>query len=102
MRFTVTSVFRDKLTSRIEFPLEGLDMGPFVIGDQSREGRELIYDCYAILRHIGGIKEGRFSAYIQSSVDGNWFLVEDNSVSQFNIDQLDPSDPYILFYQLRD
>jgi len=101
-RFQYSRMYRDKIDSFVEFPLDSLDMTPYVIGDQSFHGKQLLYDCYAISNHFGGLGGGHYTAYVKSSVDGNWYDMDDSSTSLVNLNQLKTPAAYVLFYQLRD
>eukprot|EP00475_Leptophrys_vorax_P028481 TRINITY_DN4121_c0_g1_i1.p1 TRINITY_DN4121_c0_g1~~TRINITY_DN4121_c0_g1_i1.p1 ORF type:complete len:912 (-),score=279.12 TRINITY_DN4121_c0_g1_i1:98-2833(-) len=101
-RFQYSRMYRDKIDSFVDFPINGLDMTPYVIGGQSHGGKQLIYDCYAISNHFGGLGGGHYTAYVKSSVDGNWYDMDDSSTSQVNPAQLKTPAAYVLFYQLRE
>ena len=47
---------REKVTSLVHFPIEGLDMKPYVLGPC--EESEAIYDLYAVSNHMGGMGGG--------------------------------------------
>ncbi|GBP98349.1 Ubiquitin carboxyl-terminal hydrolase 2 [Eumeta japonica] len=48
-RFSPTERFRGKLNVVVEFPLSGLDMGPYA----AARGQEAVYDLYAVSNHSG-------------------------------------------------
>ena len=43
----------------LQFPLEELDLKPYVAGPQKAE--DLIYDCYAISNHMGSCNAGHYT-----------------------------------------
>ncbi|KAH8009697.1 hypothetical protein HPB51_019008 [Rhipicephalus microplus] len=43
-----------KVDERVEFPLEGLDLAPFVSGPKPQAAESLLYDLHAYICHIGG------------------------------------------------
>jgi ubiquitin carboxyl-terminal hydrolase 4/11/15 len=47
----------------IDFPLENLDMTPFVLSKHQKENSKLIYDCFAVSNHFGGVGGGHYTAY---------------------------------------
>lgn len=91
---------RDKITSYIDFPLEGLDLTELV--SHYAEGEEPIYDCYAVSNHYGGLGGGHYTAYTLTD-DGTWCHYDDSRVTN-NLDTKEVlSDAaYVLYYRRRD
>ena len=52
---------REKNDKRIEYPIEGLEMGQYIIGPQKDE--HPVYDLYAVSVHSGGLGGGHYTAY---------------------------------------
>jgi ubiquitin C-terminal hydrolase len=50
-----------KLDTLVEFPINGLDLAPFVLS--SSDGDPLIYDLFAISNHMGSANFGHYTAY---------------------------------------
>ena len=48
-----------KLDTFVDFPLDGLDMSPFVMS----QGKPLIYDCFAVSNHFGNVGFGHYTAF---------------------------------------
>lgn len=57
-----------KLDTFVDYPLEGLDMKPFVLSKHQRETSPLIYDLYAVSNHFGGVGGGHYTAYGKNSL----------------------------------
>lgn len=100
MRFSVQSQYASsKVGTRVEFPLAGLDMSPYVKGPPPREG--LCYDLYAVCNHVGSPNCGHYTASVKC--DGEWYLFDDALVKRIE----DPaaavvsSEAYLLFYVRR-
>ena len=53
----------EKLDTLVDFPLEGLDMSPYVRSESQRAQESLIYDCFAVSHHFGGTGGGHYTAY---------------------------------------
>mgnify|MGYP003695078617 CR=1 FL=1 len=51
-----------KLDTLVDFPLEGLDMAPYVLS-KTQKNSNLIYDCYAVSNHYGSVGFGHYTAY---------------------------------------
>ena len=58
------------------------------------------HEHFAVCR--GGIGGGHYNALCRNADDGNWYQYNDSVVSKAALADLDPGEPYILFYQLRD
>lgn len=51
-----------KAEDRIEFPIEGFDISPWVMNNQ--EGPQ-VYDLYAVVNHYGNTSSGHYAAHIR-------------------------------------
>lgn len=91
---------RDKITTYIDFPLEGLDLTELVSRDG--ENDKPIYDCYAVSNHYGGLGGGHYTAYTLSD-DGSWCYYDDSRVTT-NVDRekVVSEAAYVLYYRRRD
>lgn len=77
----------------VDFPLEDLDMSPYVIGYNKSSYK---YDLYAICNHGGGVMGGHYTASVKK--EGQWYLFNDTQVSP--IKQVEKnSRPYCFFYR---
>lgn len=94
-----------KVNTLVEFPLEGLDMRPYVLMPEQKNSPNLIYDCYAISNHMGGVGGGHYTAYGKNPVDGQWYDFDDSYVQPVSNSrrggQLITESAYNLFYRLR-
>jgi len=52
-RFSYNSLWRDKISTMVDFPITGLDMSNFIVND--KEEKSPIYDLYAVSNHYGGL-----------------------------------------------
>lgn len=97
-RFSNSRVLRDKIDAFVDFPVEGLDLGPFcaerlISKKMSEEGVDvaeleltdidepLIYDLYAVDEHMGGLGGGHYRAYAKNHVNGKWYHFDDSYVT---------------------
>ena len=55
-------------------------MSPYVLG--SKEGQNLIYDCFAVSNHYGNSGGGHYTAYAQNYLNNNWYDFDDNYCTQ--------------------
>lgn len=97
-RFSANRGFRDKIDVLVDFPIEGLDLSERV---GLPEGKEMIYDLFAVDNHYGGLGGGHYTAFAQNFFDKNWYEYNDSSVSQRNPKSVITSAAYLLFYRRR-
>jgi len=70
-RFSGERYRRDKVDVLVDFPLEGLDLSDRV-GCQE-DGKQYIYDLFAVDNHYGGLGGGHYTAFGKNFVDGKWY-----------------------------
>ena len=99
-RFSFRNIlWKDKLDFMIEYPLEGLDVSPYVTAG-SNDG--CIYDLYAVAHHHGMIWGGHYTSHAKSPTDGKWRKFDDSIVSMATAERAGSSkDAYVLFYRRR-
>ena len=95
-----------KLDTLVEFPLEGLDMRPYVLNPEQKNGDGLLYDCFGISNHFGGCGGGHYTAYAKNPLNGQWYDFDDSHVSPVSQggrrrNNLVTESAYNLFYRLR-
>ena len=77
----------------VDFPLEDLDMSPYVVGYNKRTYQ---YDLYAICNHGGNVMGGHYTASIKKG--GQWYLFNDTHISPMK--QIEKNEkPYCFFYR---
>jgi len=70
-RFSSSAFRRDKLDVFVDFPIEGLDLTSRVI--ETEEGKQEIYDLFAVDDHWGGLGGGHYTAFAKNFVDNEWY-----------------------------
>lgn len=100
MRFSVQSQYASsKVETRVEYPLKGFDMTPYVKGPHPPEG--LCYDLYAVCNHVGTPTCGHYTASVKCGDDDDeWYLFDDAQVKKIedpNASVVSP-EAYLLFY----
>lgn len=97
-----------KLDGYVAFPLQGLDMKPYmsstVLGEQvlgahngpSLDDRDHLYDLYAVVSHKGKLTGGHYIVYIQSA--GSWYCCDDAWVTRVDEKDVASCQAYLLFY----
>ena len=87
---------RDKISTLVDFPIEGLDLSEFMIGPQNDS--QPIYDLYAVSEHVGSLGGGHYTAIAKNPVNKHWFDFNDSHTSQSLAEKAVSSRAYVLFY----
>jgi ubiquitin carboxyl-terminal hydrolase 4/11 len=91
-----------KLDTKVDFPLTGLDMSPFVLSATQKK-KPLVYDCFAVSNHYGSVGGGHYTAYAQNFATKKWYEFDDSRVMPLaETKEVVSSAAYNLFYRLRD
>lgn len=70
-RFSGERYSRNKVDVLVDFPLEGLDLSKRV--GLQEEGKDCIYDLFAVDNHYGGLGGGHYTAMARNFFDGKWY-----------------------------
>ena len=70
----------EKNGSFVDYPVEGLDMRPYVISLKD-EPEPVLYDLYAVSNHYGSLNGGHYTATCKNSIKGQWFYFDDSRVT---------------------
>jgi ubiquitin carboxyl-terminal hydrolase 19 len=100
------SVWRSKIDHLVSFPLGGLDMSPYLLGDAAEEispETPPIYDLYATVNHYGNIYIGHYVATVKPplSNEKEWLCYDDDRVWSISPDKIPCSEAYVLIYRRR-
>lgn len=98
-RFENQRSFSDKIDVTVEFPIEGLDVSPYIVSSIEEKGT--IYDLFAVDNHYGGLGGGHYTAYAKNETDGKWYYFNDSRVSPTDPNQSIAGSAYLLFYARR-
>ena len=79
-RFSASGTWRRKLDTPVDFPLEGLDLAPYIMASRSAATLPPIYDLVAVSNHFGSTGGGHYTAFAKHSVDGRWYGHGDSHV----------------------
>uniref|UniRef100_A0A183C0Q5 ubiquitinyl hydrolase 1 n=1 Tax=Globodera pallida TaxID=36090 RepID=A0A183C0Q5_GLOPA len=112
-----------KIESRVQVPLEGLDMGPYVFNPDVRASTlpkhrrdkkesdylhhhkdDTMYDLIGVVSHFGQrTNSGHYTATTHNPLDGHWRTFDDSRVSQSVVvgDIRVSTKSYLLFYERR-
>ncbi len=93
-RFIYNIKLRAKITTLVQFPINGLDITRYITGNNNQRH---IYNLYAVVNHSGGMNGGHYYAYCKNG--GSWYNFNDSQIQQINENQLVTNNAYILFYK---
>jgi len=73
-------------------------------GDTSidEKGGPILYDCFAVSNHYGGLGGGHYTAYAKNVMDNRWYSFDDSHVTFVNPEQICSQATYVLFYKKRE
>jgi ubiquitin carboxyl-terminal hydrolase 8 len=85
-----------KNQAHVSFPLDELDLSPYVIGYKKENYK---YELYGVCNHSGGVMGGHYTAYVKNA-NGKWYHYNDTSVSEVGVSKsiISPK-AYVLFYR---
>ena len=107
-RFGLSQHNNHKLDTHVDFPLEGLDMKPFVLSESQKAEGSLIYDCFAVSNHFGSQGYGHYTAFGKNYLTSKWYNFDDSSCTLLAEStsklkkEIVTKAAYSLFYRLRE
>ena len=85
-----------KINNLISFPIDNLDLTPYVTGYNAVSYK---YDLYGICNHIGGVTGGHYTAFVRNP-ENTWLHYNDRDVEKVdNPDAIVSPATYCLFYR---
>ena len=92
-------IVRNKVEDRVIFPVDNLDMTPYIMGPTSPSA-PAVYKLFGVSEHTGcTANSGHYTATVRNSRDGNWYKFNDSHVGGTNGDSAITGGAYLLFYQ---
>ncbi|XP_001359977.2 ubiquitin carboxyl-terminal hydrolase 8 isoform X1 [Drosophila pseudoobscura] len=82
----------------LSFPLQNLEMSPYIARAESRAAKPKTYQLYAVSNHYGTMEGGHYTAFCKSPNYGRWYKFDDQVVSTLDTSNVISSAAYILFY----
>lgn len=64
-RFSYNRIFKNKLETFVDFPIEDLDLSTYTVHKSSKVSHR--YVLYAISNHYGSLGGGHYTAFVQVS-----------------------------------
>uniref|UniRef100_A0A8K9UV37 Ubiquitin carboxyl-terminal hydrolase n=1 Tax=Oncorhynchus mykiss TaxID=8022 RepID=A0A8K9UV37_ONCMY len=96
-RFRHELMFSTKIGTHVSFPLEGLELQPFLAKDSS--ARTTTYDLLSVICHHGTASSGHYIAYCRNDLNNLWYEFDDQSVTEVSESCIQNAEAYVLFYK---
>ncbi|KAJ8011043.1 hypothetical protein DPEC_G00054090 [Dallia pectoralis] len=96
-RFRHELMFSTKIGTHVSFPLEGLDLQPFLAKDSS--AHTTTYDLLSVICHHGTASSGHYIAYCRNDLNNLWYEFDDQSVTEVSESCVQNAEAYVLFYK---
>uniref|UniRef100_A0A8C7JZV0 Ubiquitin carboxyl-terminal hydrolase n=1 Tax=Oncorhynchus kisutch TaxID=8019 RepID=A0A8C7JZV0_ONCKI len=96
-RFRHELMFSAKIGTHVSFPLEGLELQPFLAKDSSAHTTS--YDLLSIICHHGTASSGHYIAYCRNDLNNLWYEFDDQSVTEVSESCVQNAEAYVLFYK---
>ncbi|XP_042320180.1 LOW QUALITY PROTEIN: ubiquitin carboxyl-terminal hydrolase 33 [Sceloporus undulatus] len=96
-RFRHDLMFSTKIGTHVSFPLEGLDLQPFLAKDSPAQ--IVIYDLLSVICHHGTAINGHYIAYCRNNLNNRWYEFDDQSVTEVTESTVQNAEAYVLFYR---
>lgn len=77
-----------------------IDLCDYVsISEDTSIDKSTVYELNSMICHIGDLNDGHYTSIIKNYQD--WYCFDDINVNKYDMDKLDESTPYILFYEMK-
>lgn len=96
-RFRHEVMYSFKISSHVSFPLEGLDLRPFLAKECTSQ--ITTYDLLSVICHHGTAGSGHYIAYCQNVINGQWYEFDDQYVTEVHETVVQSVEAYVLFYR---
>ncbi|EDQ92219.1 uncharacterized protein MONBRDRAFT_19778 [Monosiga brevicollis MX1] len=100
-RFTFSGPFRDKLSTRVDFPLTNLKIQDGVANPKLQEQKR-DYKLFGVSNHYGNMSGGHYIAFCRDFQSRRWYKFDDSAVSPMPESQVCSNAAYLLFYSCLD
>ena len=99
LRFKYQGVWRDKIKTTVDYPIDNLDLSKYVLSTDESKKRSHKYKLFAVANHTGTLDGGHYTALCKNEKLNRWFKYDDSIVKEADLGSLksNPSS-YILFY----
>jgi len=95
-RFRHDFAFSSKISTRVAFPLTGLDLLPWIHKECSEQS---VYDLTGVICHHGTAGGGHYTSYCLNNQNGRWYHFDDSIITEVDSAVVASSEAYVLFYR---
>lgn len=96
-RFRHELMFSTKINNHVSFPLEGLDLQPFLAKDSPSQ--ITTYELLSVICHHGTASCGHYTAFCLNDLNDRWYEFDDQSVTEVSQSTVQNAEAYVLFYR---
>lgn len=96
-RFRHELMFSSKIANYVSFPLDGLDMRPYM--HKECVSKVTTYDLISVICHHGTAGGGHYTCYALNTAVNQWFEYDDQCVTQVSPETVKNCEAYVLFYK---
>jgi len=96
-RFRHDFAFSSKISSRVVFPLVGLDLAPWIHKDCASD--QSVYDLTGLICHHGTAGGGHYTSYCLNNENKRWYHFDDSIVTEVDPSVVLCAEAYVLFYR---
>ncbi|XP_033725421.1 ubiquitin carboxyl-terminal hydrolase 8-like [Pecten maximus] len=93
-RFVWEGMWRQKINSYVDFPVNDLSLDKFVRGP----GNNPHYQLYGVSNHYGTMDGGHYTAYCKNAVSKKWNKFDDHEVFEMSSSEVKTPAGFVLFY----
>ncbi|XP_058801569.1 ubiquitin carboxyl-terminal hydrolase 33 isoform X2 [Phymastichus coffea] len=98
-RFRHELMFSSKIASYVSFPLDNLDMRPYLHKDCV--SKVTTYNLISVICHHGTAGGGHYVCYALNAITNQWFEFDDQCVTPVSPETVKNCGAYVLFYKKR-
>lgn len=92
-------VVRSKMEDKVVFPIDNLDMSPYLLGPVDDETPP-VYNLFGVSEHSGvTANSGHYTATVRNCKDGKWYRYNDSHVGSSSGEASVTGGAYLLFYK---
>ncbi|KAK7479103.1 hypothetical protein BaRGS_00029621 [Batillaria attramentaria] len=93
-RFVSDGMWMQKKTTYVDFPVNDLDLGEFMIGPRHRSR----YNLYGVSNHYGTMEGGHYTAFCRNPCTTKWYKFDDHEVYEMSKSDVKTSAAFVLYY----
>ncbi|XP_037947694.1 ubiquitin carboxyl-terminal hydrolase 20 isoform X2 [Teleopsis dalmanni] len=96
-RFRHDLLYSSKISSNVIFPLEELDMRPFL--HKNCSSQISLYNLSSVICHHGTVGSGHYTCFARNVLTDRWYEYDDHNVIEVPANYVQNCQAYVLFYR---